>query len=136
MKKLLLTVLCLIFFTLSANAHSGMVRPVSSAPGLMRSSLYIPNPGAGPITSYHPSSRYRTSYGRPARPSRPARPIRPIRPYYGCARRVYYSYLPIMYYDDPTPKVSQSQDTSSRFHREHTIRPKRSYVADGVRYYN
>ena len=135
MKKLLLTVLCLIFTSLTVNAATTSVRfngagvPVSvshgwHAPVTMRQAEAGYGYGSRPY-GYRNSYAY-TRYAQPARPARPC----------GCNRaRMARQYSGINYTNPSSPRISTTAKMS-RFDKNYTIRPRRSYVENGVRYYN
>lgn len=127
MKKILFTVFLLIFTTLSANATTTFVHyNVAGAPVSVSHGWNAPVSMRRAQTAYNRSYPHRYGYVRPARPARPARPCG----YYNSsAGRQYYN-------NNAIRTVSAPVNTISRLNKDYTIRPRRSYVANGIRYYN
>ena len=139
MKKLLLTVLCLIFTSLSVNAATTVVRyngagvPVSvshgwHAPVTMRQAEAGHGYGSRSYGHNYRPYAYRSSYSYP-RYARPARPC-------GCNRARMASQSRGINYTNPSSSRVSTTTQMSRLNKNYTIRPRRSYVENGVRYYN
>lgn len=144
MKKIFLTVLCLMFTTLCANADTMIVRYNNAgAPITVSRGWHAPVSMSRAETMY--SSNYRGYNGyrrtpccnRLAMPSRLATTSRQAIPYGYANTPLGMQKNPgIMNYSNPTNNVVRPAQTVSRFDKNYTIRPKRSYVANGVTYYN
>ena len=140
MKKLFLSVLCLILTTLTANA--GYVKYVAGMP--VTSSTF------GTIRSYTPigatNYAYQSRFNTPSRVVRPARPALPARPY---GYRNYYG-TPISYYGGYRYPVATVVNYGSTTQAETTTTtqpsrlnsstgasiPTKTYTINGVTYYN
>lgn len=127
MKKIILIVLCLMFSVMSANASTTYVRynragvPVSVARG-----WGAPMSVSRAQAMY--GQRYRYGYPRPygyqgMRYNNYPRTS-------GCGRNNKYQPTVVV----PTPVAAAS--TVSRLSKDYTIRQQKSYVSNGVRYYN
>ena len=126
MKKFILTLLILVFGVMSANAttmihYNNAGLPISVSHGAYAS---VPIDRSKVLTgSYRP---YRHGYSNIARPYRYRR---------NNMGGTQYGYR-IPAYTNSASRASSSYTTISRFDKNYTIRPRRSYVANGVRYYN
>ena len=139
MKKLLLSVLCLVVTTLTANA--GYVKYVAGMPAT--------SPAFGTVRSYTPigatNYAYQSRFNAPSRVVIPARPVIPSRPYR------YYNYYgtPISYYGGyrhpaatvvnlgSTTQTETTMATPSRLNSSTGASiPTKTYTINGVTYYN
>lgn len=124
MKKFLVTILFLMMTVLSANATTSVRYNCAGAPVSIQRNYGVPVSMSTVRSAYNRSGNlypgntgyYRNyNYGRV--------------PYSMQQRRM-------MNYNSPTAGVVQATRTVSRFSKNYSIAPRRSYVANGVRYYN
>lgn len=144
MKKILLTVLCLMITSMCANAGTMSVRYNNAG-----SRTTVSNGWHAPVSMSRAEAMY-SNYGRrygyrspcPCRsrlamPSRVASPSRRTIPYgYSRTPLAMQQNSHIMNYNIPSAGVARTTHTVSRFDKNYTIKPRRSYVANGVTYYN
>ena len=129
MKKFILTVLCLFITTLGANASTTVVRynnagaPVSVSQG-WHAPISVQR--ARRVYGYDNGNMYRRRYSRPAMPYS----------YRRTPCRACNNQPQIANYNIPAQNVARTVNTISRFDKNYTIRPRRSYVSNGVTYYN
>ena len=117
----------MIFTTLSANSTTTFVHyNAAGAP------VSVSHGWSAPVSMRRAQAMYNRSYPRRygyARRAYPARPSRPCGYYNSSASRQYYN-------NNAIRNVAAPIHTVSRFDKDYTIRPRRSYVSNGIRYYN
>ena len=130
MRKFILTVLCLFITTLGANASTTVVRYNNAgAPVSVSNGWHAPVSVQRARTMYGYNDRNMYRRNRYARPSMP----------YSYRRTpcgAYNNQPQIANYNIPTQNVTGTVNSISRFDKNYTIRPRRSYVSNGVTYYN
>lgn len=145
MKKILLTVLCLMFTTLCANAGTMYVQYNNAgAPITVSQGWHAPVSMSRAETMYSRNYRGYNGYRRTsccnnrlATPARLATVSRQAIPYGYVNTPIGMQKNPsIINYNNPTTNIVRSTHTVSRFDKNYTIKPRRSYVANGVTYYN